>query len=146
MIKKADLMSKEADREPLTLTEADLQQPKLKKAGLEQLILQLNPYMQQQVSQKKSDTAVAGGNDAPQRLMHFAHGVVRAGNGLDFSAFMFETQDDPAYRLDWTWMFKGQSRIIRRALRFQYYYPVQGGGGAMATDHMLIGYEGGGGP
>jgi hypothetical protein len=63
-----------------------------------------------------------------------------------FPAFNFETQDNPAYQLAWTWHFKGQERIIRRALRLPYRYQVQGGNGALATDYVLIGYEGGGGP
>jgi len=109
-------------------------------ADLEQLILQLNPYM------PGLPVGNMIGPNAPARLMSFVHGKIIAAKGLDFSNFTFETQDDPAYRLDWTWSFKGQSRIIRRALRFQYSYPVQGGGGAMATDYLLIGYKGGGGP
>jgi len=64
----------------------------------------------------------------------------------DFTVFNFETQDNPAYEMDWRWMFKGQERIIRRALRFKYRYPILNGGGALATDHVLVGYEGGGGP
>ena len=36
----------------------------------------------------------------------------------NFTVFNFETQDNPAYEMDWTWVFKGQERIIRRALRF----------------------------
>jgi hypothetical protein len=64
----------------------------------------------------------------------------------NFAAFHFETQDNPAYEMDWRWMFKGQERIIRRALRFEYRYPIVGGGGALATDYVLVGYEGGGGP
>jgi hypothetical protein len=64
----------------------------------------------------------------------------------DFTVFNFETQDNPGYEMDWRWMFKGQERIIRRALRFEYKYPVYGGGGALATDYVLVGYEGGGGP
>src|SRR5438876_789250 len=40
----------------------------------------------------------------------------------NFAVFNFETQDNPAYQMDWTWMFKGQERIIRRALRFEYRY------------------------
>jgi hypothetical protein len=31
-------------------------------------------------------------------------------------------------------------------LRFEYKYPVYNGGGGLATDYVLIGYEGGGGP
>jgi hypothetical protein len=102
-------------------------------ADLEQLLLRLNPYM---------PVSKTGGKE----FMRFDHGDVKAVHAQNFSAFNFETQDDPAYRLDWTWMFKGQARIIRRALRFRYCYPVQDAGGAMATDYMLIGYEGGGGP
>jgi hypothetical protein len=64
----------------------------------------------------------------------------------DLTVFNFETQDDPAYQLAWTWHFKGQDRIIRRALRLPYRYPIRNGGGALATDYVLIGYEGGGGP
>ena len=64
----------------------------------------------------------------------------------DFTVFNFETQDNPAYEMDWRWMFKGQERIIRRALRFEYRYPIVTGGGALATDYVLVGYEGGGGP
>jgi hypothetical protein len=64
----------------------------------------------------------------------------------DLTVFNFETQDNPAYQLAWTWHFKGQDRIIRRALRFPYRYPIQNGGGTLATDYVLIGYEGGGGP
>jgi hypothetical protein len=109
-------------------------------ASLEQLLVQLNPYLPAQPV-----SGVTGAN-APARLMRFAHGDISPAQGLSFSHFNFETQDDPAYRLDWTWLFKGQARIIRRALRFQYSYPVQGGDGAMATDYLLIGYEGGGGP
>jgi hypothetical protein len=112
-------------------------------ADLEQLILQLNPYMP---ALPVSGVTGANKSDAPERCMRFLNRNIIAEHGLDFSNFTFETQDDPAYRLDWTWMFKGQSRIIRRALRFQYSYPVQGGGGAMATDYLLVGYEGGGGP
>lgn len=64
----------------------------------------------------------------------------------DFTVFNFETQDNPAYQLAWTWHFKGQDRIIRRALRLPYRYPIQNADGALATDYVLIGYEGGGGP
>jgi hypothetical protein len=64
----------------------------------------------------------------------------------DFTVFNFETQDNPGYQMDWTWVFKGQERIVRRALRFSYRYPILNGGGALATDYVLIGYEGGGGP
>jgi hypothetical protein len=65
---------------------------------------------------------------------------------FNFPALNFETQDNPAYQFAWTWNFKGHERIIRRALRFEYQYPVYNGGGALATDYVLIGYEGGGGP
>jgi hypothetical protein len=64
----------------------------------------------------------------------------------NFGVFEFETQDNPAYQMDWRWVFKGQERIVRRALRFKYRYPVRTGAGALATDYLLIGYEGGGGP
>src|SRR5215469_13555064 len=64
----------------------------------------------------------------------------------DFTVFNFETQDNPAYEMDGRRMFKRQERIIRRALRFKYRYPILNGGGALATDHVLVGYEGGGGP
>jgi len=64
----------------------------------------------------------------------------------DFTVFNLETQDNPGYEMDWRWEFKGQQRIIRRALRFKYRYPVYNGGGALATDYVLVGYEGGGGP
>ena len=65
---------------------------------------------------------------------------------VDFSTFDFEMQDDPGYRLDWTWMFKGQGRIIRRAIRVTYNYPAQDESGATPTEYLLIGYEGGSGP
>jgi hypothetical protein len=64
----------------------------------------------------------------------------------DYTVFNFEAQDNPAYEMDWRWVFKGQERIIRRALRFTYRYPIVNGGGALATDYVLVGYEGGGGP
>jgi hypothetical protein len=66
--------------------------------------------------------------------------------GPTIAVFEFETQDNPAYQMDWRWVFKGQERIIRRALRFRYQYPILNGGGALATDYVLVGYEGGGGP
>src|SRR4051794_22787539 len=64
----------------------------------------------------------------------------------NFSVFTFQRQDNPAYQMNWTWEFNGRQRIIRRALRLQYHYPVYQGNGAVATEHVLIGYEGGGGP
>lgn len=88
-------------------------------------------------NQRNAIVAAAGAADPVVDLDAFA---------TDFTVFRFETQDNPAYEMDWRWMFKGQERIVRRALRFEYRYPVHNGGGALATDYVLVGYEGGGGP
>jgi hypothetical protein len=128
---------------------------------LVRLVIQLHPYTQPPAPQPPSmifGSPPAGNLTAPQA--NAIRAAVPAGGGpianldaaLDaqiasnFPSFNFETQDNPAYQLAWTWHFKGQERIIRRALRFEYKYPVYNGGGALATDYVLIGYEGGGGP
>ncbi len=99
------------------------------------------PVLTQEQADRISAAAIVGGsitalNDALDRAQ-----IPRA-----FTVFNFETQDNPGYQLNWTWHFKGQDRIIRRALRLPYRYPVKDGNGALATDYVLIGFEGGGGP
>jgi hypothetical protein len=43
------------------------------------------------------------------------------------------------------WDFKGNTHKITRALRITYRYPVKGGHGILATEHLLIGHAGGNG-
>jgi hypothetical protein len=120
---------------------------------LVRLIMQLNPYATPPIPFVSNMTfvgppvsaAVIAARDAAVAAAQTAN-ALDAGVPPDLTVFDFETQDNPAYQMDWRWMFKGHERIIRRALRFQYRYPVLNGGGARATDHLLIGYEGGGGP
>src|SRR5947209_4756494 len=100
---------------------------------LVRLVLQLNPY---------APTPIPAPNPfvptmifaplpvltAPQiTALHTANDDADVDNAVapDFGVFNFETQDNPAYEMDWRWMFKGQERIIRRALRFPYRYPIQ---------------------
>ena len=134
----------------------------LRERDLVRLVIQLHPYTQPPAPQPTMifGSPAAGNLDGPQSnairaVVPPAPGLIpitALDNALDtnvprnFPAFNFETQDNPAYQLAWTWNFKGQERIIRRALRFEYKYPVYNGGGALATDYVLIGYEGGGGP
>jgi hypothetical protein len=41
------------------------------------------------------------------------------------------------------WIFKGQAQNIVKAIRIKYQYPVDGDNGKiLATDYLLIGYEG----
>jgi hypothetical protein len=114
---------------------------------LVRLVIQLNPYaIPPSMSFAAPPTrTVARSRDAAV-LAAANVTALDAGVPPDFRVFNFETQDNPAYAMDWRWMFKGQDRIIRRALRFEYQYPLFKGGGARATEHLLIGYEGGGGP
>jgi hypothetical protein len=114
---------------------------------LVRLVIQLNPYAipPSMTFAAPPTPALEAARDA---VVNAAANVAALDAGVppDFSVFDFETQDNPAYQMDWRWVFKGHERIIRRALRFQYRYPVHNGAGALATDHVLIGYEGGGGP
>jgi len=121
---------------------------------LVRLVLQLNPYAPTPIPPPNPfvptmifapPPVLTAGQIA---ALHIANDDADVDNAVapDFSVFDFETQDNPAYQMDWRWMFKGQERIIRRALRLPYRYPVQNGGGALATDYVLIGFEGGGGP
>jgi hypothetical protein len=122
----------------------------LTERDLVRLIMQLNPYV-------TPPNHVTPQNPL-ERNMIFVNPIVNpaaedhrvaaldAAIPPDFRVFDFETQDNPAYAMDWRWLFKGHDRIIRRALRFEYRYPVLNGSGALATEHLLIGYEGGAGP
>lgn len=114
---------------------------------LARLVIQLNPYAipPSMILAAPPTPALARFRDA---AVYVAANVTALDKGVptDFSVFTFETQDNPAYAMDWRWFFKGHERIIRRALRFEYRYPVLNGGGALATEHLLIGYEGGAGP
>jgi hypothetical protein len=40
------------------------------------------------------------------------------------------------------WIFKGQAQNIVKAVRIKYQYPVDGDGKILATDYLLVGYEG----
>jgi hypothetical protein len=113
---------------------------------LVRLIIQLNPYAipPAMTFAPPSDAVLAAQNAAVEAATTVANLEERVPANL--SAFIFQRQDNPAYQMNWTWEFNGQQRIIRRALRIQYHYPVFNGGGAVATEHVLIGYEGGGGP
>lgn len=64
----------------------------------------------------------------------------------NLSQFQMELEENPNYQLRWSWVFRGQERFLMRAIRIGYRYPVPNGDGALATDYVLIGYEGGGGP
>ena len=46
------------------------------------------------------------------------------------------------------WEFRGAARTVARALRipYMYYRPNPNGGSTLVTDHLLIGFEGAGGP
>jgi len=133
---------------------------------LVRLIMQMNPYVSNEQKQ------IGPSMDFARRPAQALANVARAAKGaeaakaavaaaakatedalvaadkvpVDFSTFDFEMQDDPGYRLDWTWMFKGQGRIIRRAVRVTYNYPARDESGATPTEYLLIGYEGGSGP
>jgi hypothetical protein len=117
---------------------------------LVRLVTQLHPYTQPPAPQPPTMTFAPPPTLAPAQiaLINAAANEAQLDAAVppDYTVFNFETQDNPAYQLAWTWHFKGQERIIRRALRFEYRYPVYNGGGALATDYVLIGYEGGGGP
>src|SRR5215471_14460316 len=105
---------------------------------LVRLIIQLHPYTQPPAP--PPPTMTFGSPPAGGGPIAALDTALDAQIGFDFPAFNFETQDNPGYQLAWTWHFKGQERIIRRALRFEYRYPVYNGGGALATDYVLIGY------
>ena len=127
---------------------------------LVRLVIQLHPYTQPPAPQPPTMTFgsppagnlsnLQAGAIAAVAVPGGAMAALDAALDLNFNpnlpVFNFETQDNPGYQLAWTWHFKGQERIIRRALRFEYKYPVYNGGGGLATDYVLIGYEGGGGP
>jgi len=112
---------------------------------LGRLIIQLNPYSNPPVMTFASpapapavlDAAVAAANTVA---------ALEAAVPTDLGVFTLQRRDNPEYQMNWTWEFDGQQRIIRRALRIQYRFPILNGGGALATEHVLIGYEGGGGP
>jgi hypothetical protein len=114
---------------------------------LVRLVIQLNPYA--------IPPAMTFASPASGPVLQALNNAIVAANTVaaldaavptNLSVFTFQRQDNPAYQMNWTWEFNGQQRIIRRALRIQYHYPVFNGGGAVATEHVLIGYEGGGGP
>ncbi len=114
---------------------------------LVRLIIQLHPYSippAMTIAPPPIGTELTNENNAVNAAATVA--ALDAAVPPNFTVFTFETQDNPGYEMDWRWEFKGQQRIIRRALRFEYRYPVHNGGGALATDYVLIGYEGGGGP
>jgi hypothetical protein len=95
---------------------------------LGQLIIQLNPKTK-------------------GRAMHLTHvDPSTAQNGGAVNQFQLELEDNPNYQLRWSWVFRGQERFLMRAIRISYRYPILGEGGPLATDYVLIGYEGGGGP
>ena len=113
---------------------------------LVRLIIQLNPYAipPAMAFAPPSGAVLAAQNAAVNEATTVADLEDRVPTNL--SVFTFQRQDNPGYQMNWTWEFNGQQRIIRRALRIQYHFPVFNGGGAVATEHVLIGYEGGGGP
>jgi hypothetical protein len=103
------------------------------------LIFRLNPYTD-------------GG-----RTMRFT----KAGNGvsaqsasqagtLDLSSIEMEVQssnNSNGSNYETQWAFKGQSHNVVRAIRIKYHYPVKGSNGTiLATDYLLVGFEGTGGP
>jgi len=114
---------------------------------LVRLVIQLNPYAippAMTFASPASAPALLAQDNAVAAANTVAELEVAVPTNL--SVFTFQRQDNPAYQMNWTWEFNGQQRIIRRALRIQYRFPVFNGGGAVATEHVLIGYEGGGGP
>lgn len=82
---------------------------------------------------------------APGSAMHFVP-PNHNGDGMPQPADVYisdiHIEEDSKYPSEW--MFKGESQRIAKAARIQYRYPKQGQDGTwyMATDYLLIGYEG----
>lgn len=93
------------------------------------MIRLLNPYstdMQQQIGDTPTEGAAA--QAAPE------------GPPSDLGQYQVEIDN-----YEGAWDFKGNTHKITRALRITYRYPVKGGQGILATEHLLIGYAGGNG-
>jgi hypothetical protein len=67
-------------------------------------------------------------------------------NAPDLSQFHLELEDNLNYQTRWSWIFRGQERFLMRAIRIGYRYPILEKDSPLATDYVLVGFEGGGGP
>jgi len=98
------------------------------------MIRLLNPYskdMNQPTEDMQAEGAAAPATQPPPESSPAAS---------DLSKYQVEIDN-----YEGAWDFKGNTHKITRALRITYRYPVKGGEGIMATEHLLIGYAGGNG-
>jgi len=87
------------------------------------LIRMLNPY-----------------TDGGEGSMSFASA---SGDTTDLTKIRLEVEEYEGH-----WIFKGQDQRVKKAIRIEYRYPVDGPAGeagVLATEYLLIGYLGAGG-
>lgn len=94
------------------------------------LICRLNPY--------------TGGKQEGMRLVLGGPLVDAKADELNLSHVELEVEGTPTKSSNYAtqWIFKGQAQNIVKAVRIKYQYPVDGDGKILATDYLLVGYEG----
>jgi hypothetical protein len=98
------------------------------------LIRQLNPYTKGKPGTMRFVPANPAVDADAERI-----------EGLDLTHIQLEVEGNYTKSGNYAaqWIFKGQAQNVVKALRIKYQYPVEGTNGkVLATDYLLVGYEG----